>query len=235
MEPIPETTEAIEEFGPFGYDEDLLQRPRSQAARVQAIVPDCVGVSVASRADGVTFTLVATDEEAALLDALQYVTDGPCLEAAADGRTIACEEEDLFDEERWRLFASGTAALGVASSLSLPILGDDGVAGSVNLYAGSAGAFRGHHDEIAGIFEAWAPGAVTNADLSFSTRQVAEEAPRTLRDSLRIEVAAGIVAARRGVDLDAGHRLIRDAADRAGVSLGRLADMVIELGTMSED
>ncbi len=235
MEPIPQTTEAIEEFGPFGYDDDLLDRLRAQADAVQVLVPDCVGVSLASLADGVTFTLVATDLEAGLLDALQYVGDGPCLEAVRDAGVLECDGERILDEEEWRLFASGTAALGVASSLSLPILADDAVVGSVNLYAASPRAFGGLHEDVARIFDAWAPGAVTNADLSFSTRRTAEEAPGTLRAGLRLEVAAAIVAGRRGVDLEKGRRLLDDAARRAGVSVTRLADTVIELGEMSED
>lgn len=236
MEPIPQTTEAIEEFGPFGYDDDLLERLHAQTDRVQEVVPDCVGVSVTSVADGVTFTLVATHLEAGLLDALQYVEEnGPCIDAVREADVLECDSEQILDEEEWRLFASGTAALGVASSLSLPILEDGAVVGSVNLYAASPRAFTGLHEEVAAIFDAWAPGAVTNADLTFSTRRRAEQAPEALRAGLRIEIAAAIIAARRGVDLDAGNRLLNEAAQRAGVSATRLAETVIELGEETDD
>jgi len=77
VEPISETREAIEEFGPFAVDEDLLEELGKKGERVRAVVPDCVGFSLAMEAYGVTFTLVASDEEVAVLDALQYIDGGP--------------------------------------------------------------------------------------------------------------------------------------------------------------
>ena len=55
-------------------------------------------------------------------------------------------------------------------------------------------AFDGLHREIADIFGVWAPGAVTNADLSFRTRRTAEKAPATMR----VDIAVGILMARPG-------------------------------------
>ena len=86
---------------------------------------------------------------------------------------------DLLDEDTWHLLAMASAARCIVSTLTLPIVKDGRIAGAVNLYGASRQAFTGHHEALAEIFGAWAPGAVTNADLSFSTRRDAEEAPRT--------------------------------------------------------
>ena len=57
------------------------------------------------------------------------------------------------------------------------------VVGTVNLYAASRPVPSPVCARmLATIFGAWAPGAITNADLSFSTRDTAREAPQTLRD-----------------------------------------------------
>ena len=80
MEPIPETVEAIEKYGPFGAgDVDLLSHLREAGAQVREIVPDCVGFSLASGDHGHTFTLVVDAIDMAVLDAVQHVSAGPCV------------------------------------------------------------------------------------------------------------------------------------------------------------
>jgi GAF domain-containing protein len=232
VEPIPESKEAVEEFGPFTDDEDLLDELIKKGERVRAIVPSCVGLSLALKENGVSFTLVASAAEIATLDALQYLDGGPCVEAAENER--AFRATDPLDERRWQLFAQGTAATGVASTLSLPILAEGAVAGTVNLYAAAEDAFTGRHEEVAAIFDAWAPGAVTNADLSFSTRQAAEQAPQRLRDDVRIEVAAGVIASRNGLDLETARAKLSAAARRAGLSVARMAEAVIDIAGLQE-
>jgi GAF domain-containing protein len=234
VEPIPETKEAVEEFGPFTDDEDLLDELVRKGKRVRAIVPTCVGLSLAMKENGATFTLVASAAEIATLDALQYLDGGPCVEAAAKKQALAFSASDPLDERRWQLFAQGTAATGVASTLSLPMLAEGDVAGTVNLYAAAEDSFTGRHEELAAIFDAWAPGAVTNADLSFSTRQTAEQAPQRLRDDVRIEVAAGVIASRNGLDLETARAKLSAAAKRAGFSVARMAEAVIDIGGLQE-
>lgn len=226
MKPIPETTEAIEEFGPF-TDTDLLRELNERGARVMELVPDCVGLSLASTAHDVTLTLVATDQEIAALDALQYLFGGPCLGADQAHQVIEYDVADALDEGRWQHFARATAAAAVASTLTLPILVDGKVVGSVNLYAASASGFTGLHEDIAQIFNAWAAGAVTNADLSFSSREVAEQAPRVLREDLNIQVAVGILAASHRTDVDQAREGLSEAARRARVSEADLAATII--------
>jgi GAF domain-containing protein len=234
VEPIPESKEAVEEFGPFTDDEDLLDELIKKGERVRASVPSCVGLSLALKENGVTFTLVASAAEIATLDALQYLDGGPCVEAAENERALAFRATDPLDERRWQLFAQGTAATGVASTLSLPILAEGAVAGTVNLYAAAEDAFTGRHEDVAAIFDAWAPGAVTNADLSFSTRQTAEQAPQRLRDDVRIEVAAGVIASRNGSDLETARAKLSAAAKRAGLSVARMAEAVIDIAGLQE-
>ncbi len=60
MEPVPASRRVDDEYGPFSYDDaDLLQDLIEKSARIQTLVPQCVGLSFALLADGVTFTLVA--------------------------------------------------------------------------------------------------------------------------------------------------------------------------------
>lgn len=226
MEPIPETAEAVTEFGPFG-DGDVLDLLRDRSEQVRELVPDCIGISVASMEHGVSFTVVATDEEIASLDGVQYLDGGPCVDGVRAERVLGYTDEDLLEEEDWLLFAQATAAAGVASTLTLPIVAEAEVVGSVNLYASGPRAFAGRHEAIADIFEAWAPGAVANADLSFSTRGTAEQAPRVLREDMLIQVAVGILMGLQDIGFDTALEQLHDAARRAGVTAPALADLVV--------
>ncbi|MGF9754181.1 GAF domain-containing protein [Microvirga sp. 0TCS3.31] len=227
MEFIPETLEALDELEPFADDAELRESLERSADLAQRLVPDLAGISVASYGDGLTFTLVATDEEIAALDGVQYLSSGPCVEALDDGRGMATTSDDLLSEPRWRALGLASAAAGVRSTLTLPIVTGEKVTGTVNLYGRSDNTFDGRHATLAVIFRAWAPGAVTNADLSFSTRKVAEQAPEQLRDAALLDQATGMLAAAEELPLDVARERLIDAATRAGISVTRLARALV--------
>lgn len=229
MEPIPETLEALDEMEPDPAENELLAQLVRLADEAQRLVPDLVGVSVARLDQGVTFTLVASSREVAVLDAVQYLAGGPCVAGAREEAAREFHPDDVLDEGRWQAFAEATAAHAVRSTLTLPVVEGPGVAGSVNLYAASAGAFSDLHEDLADLFGAWAGGAVSNADLSFLTRRDAEASPGRLRGRALLDVAAGMVAEQLGIDTDLAERELREAARRAAVDPVELARQVIDL------
>jgi hypothetical protein len=231
VRPIRATVEAVDELEPYLDDGTLLDRLVGMGDQVRAVAPQTIGLSVAMAAHGVTFTVVATEDEIALLDAIQYLDSGPCLAAIELGHGLAAGEQDLFDEESWRLFARATSAAGVHSTLTLPIVVAGDVGGTVNLYGASDVAFDGHHEEIARICGAWAPGAVTNADLGFTSRRTAEAAPDILRADAQIETAVGAVASALGVGFGEARERLVAAAGRAGVPPQRLAVALLRILT----
>jgi transcriptional regulator with GAF, ATPase, and Fis domain len=161
---------------------------------------------------------------------MQYVDGGPCVDAIAADTVIEAEVDDLLDEGRWQLFAMSSRAFGVTSSLSLPIRFNDAVMGGVNMYASSPGAFDGKHERLAEALHAWAPGAVTNADLSFASRARAARAPQEIRDDFVVEQATGFVIARYGLDPVAARARITEAARRAGVPEVKVARDILASG-----
>src|SRR4051794_3018224 len=191
--------------------------------QAQDIVPECVGLSLALFEDGLTFTLAASAEDIAGLDAVQYLDGGPCVAAAHDDETVEANTGDLIDEHRWLLYARASAAAGVAGSLTLPIVRGEQVTGSVNLYASTENAFAGHHQELAAALGASAVHAILNADLSFSTRLAAAEAPKRVVEQNEIDRVLGIIAASRHVDIPAARERLRQAAARAGITEGQAA------------
>lgn len=227
MQPIPETVEAFNNLDSSSTDPDLLTSLMRLADRAREVVPDLVGVSVARLDEGLTFTLLATAEEFAVLDGIQYAAGGPCVQGAHTDEILEFAPGDILDETRWQLFAAATAAHAVRSTLTLPVVTDGRVEGTVNLYAATRRAFVGHHGHLAGIFGAWAAGAVANADLPFSTRREAQAAPQQVRDQNLVDVAVGLLAAHLSLDVDSAEVQLRDAAARGGVSAAQLAGEII--------
>lgn len=231
MEPIPETALALDAMDPVPDegDDDLLNHLRSSGDRVRLVVPECVGFSLARLREDMVFTMIATASEIAALDAVQYLDDGPCLHAAAQGQLIETTPGDVLSEERWRLFADAATGLGIQSTLTLPIRSSGQVEGSVNLYARTPHAFDGHHNELAGLFGAWAPGAISNADMSFETRRTAQAAPQIVADHNRVQTAIGMLASGSRVGVAVAADRFRTAAQQAGITEIVLARSIITM------
>lgn len=228
MDQLPETREALAEIVSLDEpDIDDLLDALGRAAR--RIVPQLTGLSLALAKERLTFTLVASDEEVAALDAAQYIDGGPCVEVG-DGRMDVARfvGGDPLDEVRWSLFARANAAHGVASTLSLPVYVDGELIGSVNLYAATPEAFDDSVvAQLAHIVSAAPTAAVKDADLSFSTRLEAAAAPTRLRDRNIIETAVGLIAGDKGIATEAAHEQLLHAAARADLQAAQVAKVVI--------
>ena len=104
----------------------------------------------------------------------------------------------------------------------------DEVYGGLNLYGSTPGAFDGHHEELASLYGGWAGGAVTNADLSFTTLARARTAPRVLADVTDSNVAVGMIMAAHHVPEATARSTLSDVAARAGVTAGQVAGILLE-------
>lgn len=217
MQPLPQTTEALRELARHG-EASLGVELFAMAERVRTVVPELVGLSLAVVDDGVTLTLVSSVEQLAALDSVQYLDGGPCVAGVDDAETVDVTIADLLDEDRWHLYALASAAVGVASSLSLPIMDEERVVGGVNLYGGTPDAFTDRHEEIALAVGSDARLAVANADLSFLSRKRAAQAPARVREGGDVNVALGIISASQGVNIPVARERLRNAAARAGIS-----------------
>ena len=233
MEPLKETVEADDLYGPFFYEnQDLLAHLVRLGHDVGELAPSCAGLSLSMVDLGTTFTVVATDASAALLDAVQYTDDGPCQTSADTGEPIAHRTRGS-GQGRWPAFDATAVAHGVASSLSLPVVVEETTVATFNLYGSEPDTFDGLHDRIAKILGAWAPGAITDADLSFGTMQLARRAPQVLADSTQLTVVATLLASSRDLSVREAEERLRAAAVRAAVPLqDLLRSMLVVLGVV---
>ena len=229
MRPISQSIEAATAVGRVTGEPGLLDDLQATADAVQRLVPDCVGLSVAWVEHGVTLTLVASDEQIALMDALQYLDGGPCVEAVDLGHGLETRLLEAEEEQRWRLFAQANASAGIRSTLTFPLTEEGRVVGSVNLYGASDHAFEDVHDELARLLGSRAPWATRNADLSFESRRAAERAPEVLRRQGAVARAVGMLAAGDHVSTTVAEQRLGQAAERAGISVADLAEALLRL------
>jgi len=86
------------------------------------------------------------------VDRIQYrIGEGPCIDAAVHARPIVSGTLGA-GEIRWPQFVAATRELEVASALSLPLLVENEVIGSVNLYSRQPDAFDDDAVSSGGLF-----------------------------------------------------------------------------------
>jgi GAF domain-containing protein len=232
MEPLPEVRAAFDQLAELlASPVDLPEQLDAVARVAKGLVPSVVGVSLTVVVDDQPFTMTATDADAGLMDAGQYLdADGPCLQAIDTGRQVTVA--DVLDEDVWQSFQQSGAAVGVRSSLSLPLRDDQGaVTGALNVYGGEPHAFDEVRDIFAQVFGAQVNEIVMNADLSFRTRDWARELPDRLRNRATVETAVGVLVETRGWPPEKARTRLVDAAEKAGIELERVADIVLRLAS----
>lgn len=205
---------------------DLVERLEAVSRLAVQLLPSCVGVSITVLVDGDPFTVTATSEDINLLEATQYLDGGPCVDAtqAVDDVHV----DDILDERQWQLYGQAAAAVGVRSSLSIPLRRPSGETfGALNLYAGGVDAFSGKEGQLADLFGVRVDELVRNADLSFMTRQFARELPQRLADHQRIGQAVGLLVQRKGWTAKEARDRMEFAAVNAHAPLSSIAEVVM--------
>ncbi len=227
MEALPEVRAVQVQFAALADETmDLVERLEAVSRLAVQLLPSCVGVSITVVVDGDPFTVTATSEDINLLDATQYLDGGPCLDAtqAVDGVQV----DDILDERQWQVYAQAAAAVGVRSSLSIPLRRPSGATvGALNLYAGGVDAFSGKEGQLADLFGVRVDELVRNADLSFMTRQFARELPQRLADHERINQAVGLLVERKGWTAEEARERMESAAVSAHAPISSIAEVVM--------
>lgn len=193
---------------------------------VQAI-PGADGAGLTLLEEGRNETIVTTADFVAEIDALQYgIGQGPCIMAAAEGRTVI--SGSLGSDVRWRRFGGGVARLGVHSVVSLPLLTPDGVVGAMNVYAHAKDAFDERAAALGEMFATPAAIAVQNAQVLDQTRRLAAQLQSALHAQIVIERAVGIVMSRSGITEDEALNRLRTLSRHEHAELVIVAQTLID-------
>lgn len=162
------------------------------------------------------------------IDIIQYETlqEGPCISCMQTRRPMV--SGGLGADDRWPRFGPRAARLGVASVLSLPLLIDDQVVGSINAYARKRDAFGEHAVRLGSAFAKPAAVSVYNTQLLTAARGLAEQLQRALNTRGVIEQAMGIVRARSGGSAEEAFDRLRHISQSENVKLAVVAQRLVD-------
>jgi transcriptional regulator with GAF, ATPase, and Fis domain len=120
------------------------------ALAVQAI-PGADGAGLTLLEHNRADLIVKSEPFVRAIDEIQYsIGDGPCISAAATGRTKRSGRLD--QDDRWPLFGPRAGGLGVHSALSLPLQTPTEVLGAMNVYAHAPDTFTARAQELGETF-----------------------------------------------------------------------------------
>jgi GAF domain-containing protein len=178
-------------------DDGLRALLRNVATFAARAIPGADGVGVTMLGGAEADTLVASADFVSAVDAIQYgLGQGPCVTAAADRRTV--RSGALETDPDWPEFGPRTAALGVHSVLSLPLVADDVVVGAMNVYAHARDAFDPRAQRLGELFSVPAAVSVHNARALFQAHRLAGELQSAMDSRSVIDQALGVVMSRTG-------------------------------------
>lgn len=162
------------------------------------------------------------------IDIIQYETlqEGPCITCMQE-RTVVISGS-LGGDQRWPRFGGRVGRLGVASSLSLPLLIGDQVVGSINCYAYATDVFGEHAVRLGTLFAGPAAVSVYNAQVIAEARDTAAQLQRALVSRTVIDQAIGIIRARSGGTAEEAFDRLRQISQTENTKLHDVARRMVE-------
>ena len=209
--------------------DDLLAAVAGFAARA---IPGVDGAGVTSiRPKGTTMGVAAwavTKPFVREIDVIQYemLQEGPCITCMQDRTAVISGY--LGGDRRWPRFGGRAGRLGVASSMSLPLLITDQVVGAINCYAYDSDVFGEHAVQLGTQFAGPAAVSVFNAQIIGEARDTAAQLQRALVSRTVIDQAIGIVRARSGSTAEEAFERLRQISQTENTKLREVARRIVE-------
>jgi hypothetical protein len=215
-------------------------------ATARHLVPGADSVSVTMREqNGDHYTPVKTDDDAAVLDGLQYDSDeGPCIDAADPAGPAYAHSGTLDAEPSWPVFGPAAAGLGYGSVLSTALLTGpepSPFAGALNMYSRTPGGFSAGARDTAFVLATCASLALNTAYVGLRTEHGMHRAEKQAADLRRaletrtvIGQATGILMARRGLNAVEAFNLLSRASQDHNIKLARLSEILAADPTITD-
>jgi GAF domain-containing protein len=191
---------------------------------------DSVSVTVL-KDDGRPRTAACTDGMALEIDLAQYESDrGPCLDACRRGTMVRVDS--VIASDQWPEFEMTALHQGIRSSLSIPLLVDDGAVGAVNVYAAVEHAWTARSEDTGSRLAAQAAIAVANVVMYHEAMETARNLQRAVEGRDLIGQAKGILMERHKITAAQAFEMLRDVSQRRNVKLRDVAQTITETGSL---
>jgi GAF domain-containing protein len=185
------------------------------------------GIMLASPA-GDLRVMASSSEEMRLLELFELQShEGPCLDCYNTGEPVM--NVDLGgDDPRWPLFAPRAIAAGFRSVHALPMRLRGTILGALNLFNVDAGLMRPADMAAGQALADVATIAIIQHQAALEAKLLNEQLSEALNTRIVIEQAKGMIAQRRGVDMEAAFAALRDHSRNHKLRLADVARDVIE-------
>jgi GAF domain-containing protein len=208
---------------------DLLRDVAEFAA--QAIPgADDVGVALIDPRQGISSvqTWAATAMLVHEIDTVQYteLNEGPCITCMQSRRPTV--SGSLGSDSRWPHFGGRIARMRMHSALSLPLMVDDQVIGSINAYAKSRDAFAEHAVRLGSQFAKPAAISVYNAQLLATAQERTLRLQRALDTRAVIDQAIGIIRSRSGSNAEEAFERLTRISQTDNIKLHAVAERLVD-------
>ncbi len=203
---------------------DVLTRVAEFAV---SAIPGADGAGLTLMESGHPDTVVASAPFVSAVDDIQYsLGEGPCITAAAQGRTV--RSGDLRGDPQWARFGPRVGSLGVRSVLSIPLLIEGKVLGAMNVYAHGLDVFNERSALIGELYAVPAAIAVQNAQVLAQAKRLATQLQAALTNRATIDQALGIVMSRVGCSPDEAFARLREISQRENRKLHSVAEQLVD-------
>ena len=190
------------------------------------VLPGCDAASVALLIDGTPTTVAVSEHIALELDIVQYDNDeGPCLSALSGERIRV---DIVAADERFPHFAIGAADQRVNSILSMPIIHDGDIVGTLNFYAHEPGAFDDTADHIARLASGQAAAAIVRSDVLIAAQRRRDQLQAHYDEAALVARAQGVLIATHHCSNEQARNLINHAATTEGDTLLTIAHRILD-------
>lgn len=203
---------------------ELLTRVASMAV---AAIPGADGAGLTLLEADHADVIVKSTEFVREIDDIQYgLGEGPCISAAATGRTM--RSGSLGGDARWPRFGPRAGRLGVHSVLSLPLLTPVGVLGAMNVYAHGKDVFDARAEELGEVFAVPAAISVLNAQVLSQAQRLATQLQAALISRPMIDQAIGILRSRSGDTAAEAFTRLRMMSQTRHLKLTQVAATIVD-------
>lgn len=207
----------------------VLRTQRTLPAKLEALaemlvrtIEACDSVSIALVIEGRITTAASSSQLAVEADLVQYDNhEGPCLASVAQMHTIRIDL--LAQDERFVHFAPGAIEIGVESVLSIPLIHQEAVVGSINLYSCTAEAFDDTTGDAVQPTAEYAAELISTSPLYVYSLDLVDQLIITVEERQAIALAIGYLMADEDTDEARAWQRLGDLARDTDRSLGEAA------------
>jgi len=211
----------------------LLTELEAVAEVLERTIPDCDAVSIALVVEGATVTGAASSQLAVEIDLVQYDHDqGPCLTSMAERSPVRIDV--LRQDERFEHFAPAAVERGVESSLSVPLVRDGDVVGSINLYSTQPNAFADATLTMVAPIAEYTAEVIGGSPLYAASLDLVGGLVAAVKDTDDIHVAIGFLMGLGTATEAEAWTILRDRALQNGASIAETARQITDAASSDQ-